>query len=196
MSKSDELKADLKDAAKDVREGAQDAKERVTSAAKDAVAEGKEAVAAGKARAAELADQASDAAEDLADRASDAAGSVADSLRSAAGQGADMAKDVLAGTREALNATGEKVADTLRSARDHADLKAVQDKVTDVVAATAEALRDTRLSDVAGDLRESARRNPGMFILGAAVAGFALGCWMQSSATRSRSDDLIRRLRS
>ncbi|RRH69868.1 hypothetical protein [Falsigemmobacter faecalis] len=178
MAKSDELKADLQNAAKDVRSGVTEAKDRVADATKDAVAEGKEA------------------ASDLAARASDAAGSAADSLRSAAGHGADMAKDVLAGTREALNATGEKVADTLRSARDHADLKAVQDKVTEAVAATAEALRDTRISDVAGDLRESARRNPGMFILGAAVAGFALGCWMQSSATRSRSDDILRRLRS
>jgi uncharacterized protein YjbJ (UPF0337 family) len=189
MAKSDELKADLKDAAKEVRGGVNEAKDRLADATRDAVAEGKEA-------ASDLTARAKDAAGDLADRASDAAGSAADSLRSAAGHGADMAKDVLAGTREALSATGEKVAETLRSARDHADLQAVQDKVSEAVAATAEALRDTRISDVAGDLRESARRNPGLFILGAAVAGFALGCWMQSSATRSRSDDIIRRLRS
>ncbi|MDX5359611.1 MAG: hypothetical protein LPK12_17955 [Rhodobacterales bacterium] len=95
-----------------------------------------------------------------------------------AGSAADVASDALSGARDALSESGERLSDTLRRAAERADPRAIQQGVSAAVssgvAATADMLRDRSLSDIAADVRGSAQRHPGLFMLGAAVAGFAL----------------------
>ena len=95
-----------------------------------------------------------------------------------AGSAADVASDALSGARDALSESGERLSDTLRRAAERADPRAIQQGVSAArrygVAATADMLRDRSLSDIAADVRGSAQRHPGLFMLGAAVAGVAL----------------------
>ena len=130
-------------------------------------------------------DDTRDAASRTAEAAGDVAGETVASVR-------DAAAERVAAARDALSETGDRLADTLRraaeKAAEKADVAAIRDSVVAAVgsgvAATTGALRDRSMSDLATDLRDTARRHPGLFIAGAAVAGFALARFLSSSRER------------
>ena len=97
----------------------------------------------------------------------------------------DMAADRIAETRDALGDSGDRLAETLRRAAEAQTEGSLQERVMSAVsggvATVADTLRDRSLTEIAGDVRAFARRNPGAFAAGAAVAGFALARFFQAS---------------
>ncbi|MFZ1661691.1 MAG: hypothetical protein WAT77_07000 [Paracoccaceae bacterium] len=119
-------------------------------------------------------DAAVNAGADLAARATETAASVGE----AASKRLDQAQD-------ALSETGDKLAETLRRAAEDHDAGRIQTKVFDTLAngasVAAATLREKSVSQLVSDARMLARRNPGIFAAGAAVAGFALARFLKSS---------------
>ena len=120
-------------------------------------------------------------ASDLTAKASEAATTVRDN-----------ALERMDEARDALSDSGDRLAETLRRAAEEPEAGSVQAKMLSAVASgvssAAETLRERSVSEIAADLRDMARRNPGVFAAGAAVAGFALARCLRSSSQR-RSDD-------
>ncbi len=104
----------------------------------------------------------------------------------------DRAVEELDDARDALSDSGDRLAATLRRAITEPAPDSVQARVMSAVAGgvsqAAHTLRDRSLSEMAADLRALAKRNPGVFAAGAAVAGFALARFLRASATSRHSD--------
>jgi hypothetical protein len=140
---------------------------------------GGSATAQAKDAASKVAEEASTQASDLKDSAKDHAGAVVDEAR-------EQARNVLSDARRELEQQADQQArragDGLRAAS--SQLRAMADggqpgAVTDVTRQVAGTLDrvSTRISEggfraVSDDLRGFARRQPGVFLLGAGVAGF------------------------
>lgn len=150
----------LKDDMQDGAETAMKAASRVASSATDSVRE---------------------MASDISAQASDAMAAVR-----------DTAKDRLDEARDALSESGDRLAETLRRAADEPTSGSVQSRVLSAVAggvsSAADTLRDRSVSDIVADVRALARRNPGAFAAGAAVAGFVLARFLQASVATDKSD--------
>lgn len=102
----------------------------------------------------------------------------------------DTAAEQVAGVRDALSETGDRLAETLRKAAEHADVNVIKDGIAAAVgtgiAATAAALNERSIADLAREVQDAARRHPGLFIAGAAIAGFALARILSAPAERRR----------
>lgn len=98
----------------------------------------------------------------------------------------DGAIERLDGARDALSDSGDRLAETLRRAAEEPTAGSVQARVLAAVAggvsSAASTLRDRSASEIAADVRALARRNPGAFAVGAAVAGFALARFLRASS--------------
>jgi len=96
----------------------------------------------------------------------------------------DAASAGIDGARETFAATGERIADNLRASAHQAG--EMRSKLADVVAGSvndvANALRQRNMGELVADVQEMARRNPGLFMAGAAVAGFAAARFLRSSS--------------
>ena len=142
-----------------------------------------------------------DAALNLADRIKDEAQSVQDTVMETA---STLAADVTARVKDAATTAGEiagrkvetakdsiadeanRLAQTLRSsASDRGET--VRARVLDAMAGGVETIADgvqgRSASTLYADVRTFAHRNPGVFVAGAAVAGFALARFLRSGAT-------------
>lgn len=148
-------------------------------------------------------DNIQDGADATLKSASDAATAVNDTVRDiasdvsakAADTGAalrDGAVDRFDEARDALTDSGDRLAETLRRAAEEPASGSVQSRVLSAVAGgvstAANTLRDRSVSDIVADVRALARRNPGAFAAGAAVAGFALARFLRASATSGKND--------
>lgn len=126
--------------------------------------------------------------DDTRESAKRSAGSAAESISEAATSVRDAAAERVSDARDTLSETSDRLADTLRRAADRANVHAIKDGVVAAVssgfAATAGALRERSVADIARDVQESARRNPGLFIAGAAVLGFAFARLLSASSER------------
>lgn len=143
------------------------------------------------------AETATDAARKTASSALDAAKDAAQSLGAEVqARAADTLSSVkesaagrLEGARESLSDTGDRLAESLRRAAEKPEEGSIQQRVLTAVAGgvadAAGTLRNRSASEIAADLRGFARRNPGAFAAGAAVAGFALARFLRSSAKAS-----------
>lgn len=155
--------------ARDVTDAAQDIVDTVSDAA---VATGHSI----KEQAATLAARAGEIAGDVKDRAVEAAGSARAAAVELADQKATTAKDSLADE-------GHRLADTMRSSA-AARGQTLQAKVIEVAAGSVDAFADTlsgrSISDLMADVQTYARRHPGVFVAGAALAGFALARFVRS----------------
>lgn len=138
-------------------------------------------------------------AQDVAASTKDRVASAASSVREKA---ADIASEVKAKAVDAASVIGEKadnvpgtiageghrLAQSLRAAASEQG-ETVQGRVLDVVAGGVETVSDTigdrKLSDLFGDVQDYARRNPGTFAIGAAIAGFALARFIRAGERRS-----------
>ncbi|WP_309663735.1 hypothetical protein [Tabrizicola sp.] len=114
--------------------------------------------------------------------ASDAAAQAADTAAALR----DSAVERLDDARDALSESGDRLAETLRRAAEEPVTGSMQARVLSAVAggvsSAAHTLHDRSVSEMAADLRALARRHPGAFAAGAAVAGFALARFLRASA--------------
>ena len=144
--------------------------------------EGAHAAAASVSHAADIA---KDTMRNLASDVTAQAVETAASLRDGAASRLDDARD-------ALSESGDKLAETLRRAAEEPAPGSIPARVLSAVAggvsSAANALHDRSISDIAADVRALARRNPGAFAAGAAVAGFALARFLRASSASSRND--------
>jgi hypothetical protein len=105
----------------------------------------------------------------------------------------DSAVERLGDARDALSESGDRLAETLRRAAEEPVAGSVQARVLSAVAggvsSAASTLRDRSVSEMVADVRALARRNPGAFAAGAAVAGFALARFLRSSAASHNDGD-------
>ncbi len=140
-------------------------------------------VDAAKATAQSAVEVARDTGESLASEAGTRAGRVAGAVKDAVVDRADAAKDSVA-------SAGDRLADSLRGAAERVHDGGVPERVlhavADTVGSAAENLRGHNTADLMADLRGFASRHPGAFAAAAAVAGFALARYMQSTSSGVR----------
>jgi ElaB/YqjD/DUF883 family membrane-anchored ribosome-binding protein len=139
-------------------------------------------------------DEAKSKVTDMSGKASEKVRAVASDLSAKASDAATAVRDTaverMDEARDALSESGDRLAETLRRAAEEPEAGSVQARVLSAVASgvstAAGTLRDRSVSDIAADLRDMARRNPGVFAAGAAVAGFALARFLRASQRRER----------
>ena len=106
----------------------------------------------------------------------------------------DLADETIDDARDALSRSGDRLAETLRRAAEGPSLDSIPGRVMSAVShgmtSVADTFHDRNLSDIAGDVRALARRNPGVVAVGAAVAGFALARFLRSSMRSHRDQHL------
>lgn len=144
-----------------------------------------------KQKIANTADKAKDAAATAYDAAKEAgrtagaevasrASETLDTVRDVAAVGADVARDTLVDT-------GDRLAKSLHDQADAAS--GVQGRmlngIADGVAKASDSLRGRTVGDLVSSAQDYARRHPGAFAAGAAVAGFALARFLRSSSRAS-----------
>ncbi len=149
---------------------------------KESIQDGTDAVMKSASHAADVAkDTVRDLAADVSSQAADTAAAVRDS-----------AVERLDDARDALSDSGDRLAETLRRAAEEPAPGSMQARVLSAVAggvsSAAHTLRDRSMSEMVADVRALARRNPGAFAAGAAVAGFALARFLRASATSDKND--------
>jgi ElaB/YqjD/DUF883 family membrane-anchored ribosome-binding protein len=102
-----------------------------------------------------------------------------------------QAMDQAETAKDALADTGERLAQSLRSALDGGD-DSVQARLmgaaADTVSDLANSLRGRSFNQLLSDAESFARRNPGAFVAAAALAGFALARFARASASSSSHD--------
>lgn len=139
-------------------------------------------------------DKASQAANVARDTVRDVAADVSSQAAHIGAKMRDGAVEHLDDARDALSESGDRLAQTLRRAAEEPASGSVQSRVLTAVAGgvstAANTLRDRSVSDIVADVRALARRNPGAFAAGAAVAGFALARFLRASSEQRRNDDL------
>jgi len=149
---------------KDLKDAATTLKDSATAAAATAKAAGESAL-----------HDLQDRAADLKSRATDAAAT----LRT-------QAEDRIAAAGETLAEGSDRLAQSLRQAAadDKSPLRAqVLNTVAGGVSEMTETLRGKSLGALAADVQGYARRNPAVFVAGAAIAGFALARVLRASAS-------------
>jgi aspartokinase len=111
------------------------------------------------------------------------AGDALDTVRTAAGEQADAARDTLVHA-------GERLSETLQTEAQSTDgmSSRVLNGLAGGVATVTDSLRGRTLGDLVADAKDYARRHPGTFAVGAAVAGFALSRFLRASGARSQAE--------
>ncbi|MBM2576024.1 hypothetical protein JQC91_06885 [Jannaschia sp. Os4] len=173
-----EAKSDAKavkaDAQKDAKEIAADAKAAATSVAADAKQAAAETGAAAKARASELSEKAKAEAAALADRAKSTASETAHGYK-------DQAASVVDEQASALRSAGREFGEDSYQAR-------AADYLADGLSEAATVIRDRDFSTMMDDVEGFARRNPALFLGGAALLGFVGARLLKASDRGPRYD--------
>jgi hypothetical protein len=129
-----------------------------------------------------------DIAEQTATMAKDKAGEIAGTVKTKAMDAAAAVGDKADAATGAIAMEGHRLAKNLRAAASDRS-ETVQGRVLDVVAGGVESVSDTlgerTLGSIFTDVQGYARRNPGAFVAGAAVVGFALARFMRAGERRS-----------
>jgi hypothetical protein len=100
----------------------------------------------------------------------------------------EAARDRASAVRDGLVDSGANLASTLKDQAEAGDgMQArVLGGLANGVTSLTEGLRGRTIGDVVESAQSYARRHPGTFAVGAAVAGFALARFLRSSGTRAR----------
>lgn len=142
----------------------------------------------------ETAEKATDMAASALDTAAEAGRTVTHKIAAEAADTFDAvreaATDRAGAVRDTLADAADRFADRLETEGDRAaGLSArVLDGLANGVTTVSDSLRGRSLGDLLADAQGYARRNPGTFALGAAVAGFAIARMIGSSAARASAD--------
>jgi len=131
---------------------------------------------------------ATDTVKAVSDLARDAATTVKDEATSLATEAASTARDAtvqrIDSARETLADAGDRLASTLQDKA--ADIEGLGARTllgaANGMSTASNALRSHSLDDLIATTRDFAKRNPGAFAAGAAVAGFALARFLRSSS--------------
>ena len=139
-------------------------------------------------------DAAADTIKAAAEMARDAATTVKDEAVSLAGEAASTARDAtvqkIDNARETLADAGDRLANTLQDSVSDSDglgARALSGAANGISSA-ASSLRSHSLDDLLASTRAFAKRNPGAFAAGAAVAGFALARFLRSSSNAQAAE--------
>ena len=143
------------------------------------------AATAGKARetAAAALNVAGEAGRTVAAEAKARAAETLGAVQDMAGESAEAARDTLVGAGERLASTLEAEAEATGGVPSRL-LSGLAGGVTSVT----DSLRGRTLGDLLVDAKDYARRHPGTFAVGAAVAGFALARFLRSSSLRQSAE--------
>ncbi len=114
-------------------------------------------------------------AKDAADKAAREASSYADHAK-------DVAADEVKGVASALRTAADEF-------RDGSAQERTFSQIADGLADISDSMRNKDLGDIAGSINSFARRNPVMFLGGAALVGLAATRFAKASSDRSRSTD-------
>ena len=162
------------DASKDAKEIAADAKSAAQSVAADAKQAARETGEAAKARANELSEKAKAEAAALKDKAVSTASDTAHGYK-------DQAASAVDDQAEALRAAGREFGEDSYQAR-------AADYLADGLAEAATVIRKRDFSTMAQDVEGFARRNPALFLGGAALLGFVGARLLKASDRGPRYD--------
>lgn len=125
-----------------------------------------------------------DAAQETAKTVRETAGEAAGAIRDRAGEAAET-------VRRSAADTGEKVASVIRDRAEAQDDDSVQRRLLESVAGGMDSLshrvREGSLSQLVADAEGFARRNPLLFVAGAALAGFAIARMTQARGDRDEA---------
>lgn len=128
-----------------------------------------------------LKDKASAVIEDARSSVTDAAGQLTEAAK-------QKGRDQLSAAKESLADEGKRLADSLNKASDAQREDSVQSRVLNMVAGglrdASDGLQGRSLESLYHDVEGFARRNPGVFIAGAALAGFAAVRFARASSGR------------
>jgi hypothetical protein len=167
-------------------QGATAVKEQASEAASTAVAKSGEVAGAATEGARQVASEASRQAGQLTQEALTSArtlvGEATGSLREQAGQQTERAASGLRTLSDQVRALAEGRADEAGAAGDYA--RQAGEKLQQV----AERLESGGIEGALSDLQGFARRRPGVFLLGAAAAGFAVGRLVRGAQAANASD--------
>jgi hypothetical protein len=167
-------------------QGATAVKEQASEAASTAVAKSGEVAGAATEGARQVASEASRQASQLTSEALSSArtlvGEATGSLRDQAGQQTERAASGLRTLSDQVRALAEGRADEAGAAGDYA--RQAGEKLQQV----ADRLESGGIEGALSDLQGFARRRPGVFLLGAAAAGFAVGRLVRGAQAANSSD--------
>lgn len=121
-------------------------------------------------------------------KAREAAEAIRETGKAALGEARDTAEETAKTVRKSAADTGEKVASAIRDRAEQQDDDSVQRRLLESVAGGMDSLshrvREGSLSQLVADAEGFARRNPLLFVAGAALAGFAIARMTQGRADR------------
>lgn len=147
-----------------------------------------------KDKLAATAEKAKDTAASAMDMASEAGRTVKAEVKTRAADTLNTVRDVASeradAARDSIVGAGERLAETLQSDADATDgvpARLLTGLASGVQSAT-DGLRGRSIGDLVSGAQDYARRHPGTFALGAAVAGFALARFLRSSASRETAE--------
>lgn len=133
----------------------------------------------------DMADDASAAGNAFMDKASGVTADVTARVKDAAASATDFASKKADVMKDSIADEGHRLAQSLRSAASDRG-ESVQARVLDVVAGgveqVSESMRGRSLSSMYSDVQAFARRNPGAFVAGAAIVGFAVARFVRSGS--------------
>lgn len=161
----------------------QDAADATATAAQSVLRDGKETA---RGLAEKVQANAHALGETLVDGANDLAAEVTTRVKDAAIAASDTASQKVDAAKDSIASEGHRLANTLRSAAgDRGDgVRAhVLEAVAGGVETAANSVQARGMSALFADVQTFARRNPGAFVAGAAVLGFALARFMRSGAS-------------
>lgn len=144
-----------------------------------------------KQKLAATADKAKEAAATAFDAAKEAGRTARDEVTSRAGETMEAVRDEAIvradAARDTLVNAGDRLAKSLHDSADEAT--AAQSRILSGIAggvtSVTDSLRGRTIGDVLVSVQDFAKRNPGAFAAGAAVAGFALARFLRSSSQTS-----------
>ena len=143
---------------------------------------------------------------DIATSLKDGAASVVEKVKESGGEAVESLRDLASDVqnnvtsradqaKESLAEGGHRLADSLRSTASQQGDGTLQGAMLGAVAGSVADMSDTlhgqSLSNIVANVQGMARRNPGAFILGAAVAGFALARFSRASADTVRDQGRV-----
>ena len=161
-------------------ESAQNAGQKAGQAAKDAQAKAGEAAENVKAKVGEAAQEARGRADSVKDKVKEQAGEARGRVQAEAERGFERGKGRVAERVSSVAHAFRKTGEQLRE-EDQGDIAGYTDRVAEQVERVSGYLEGKGLRDVMDDVSAFARRQPGLFVGGALVAGLVAARFLRSS---------------
>lgn len=137
-----------------------------------------------------LKDKAASALDQAVEKSKSMTENVQDKVGQTAGAALDAAASRLDSAKDSIVEGADRLEGKLRDMNEGVDAANIQSRVVvalaDGVSSLSDRIRDRSIQDLASDVKVFARRHPGVFVVGAAVVGFAAARFIRSSARNAR----------